>query len=363
MRRATHVERPDYVTASGSVEAAQTVEVAFQIAGKVARVLVEEGQAVRRGQLLAELDGTDYSHAVDAASAQAQAAEAVARKAANGARPQELEQARIDFDRWADEYKRMKFLYDRKSLPPNDFKKVEAAYNAARERYEMAKEGTRVEDKAAAEAQRRAAEAQAAEARKRLSDTQLRAPASGYIGMRRIEAGQTVGAGQPVLAILDLNPVKVRVGIPEAEIGKVRPGARAEITIPSLADRKFPGAVELIGVAADPAARTFAVKVTVPNPKRELLAGMVSEARIIGTATVKALSLPGEAIVHDAQGATQVFVYYPDRGRVYAKRVEVGGPLTNELEIRGGLSGGELVVIAGQQNVREGSAVRVEREQ
>lgn len=251
----------------------------------------------------------------------------------------------------------MRFLYERKSLPANDFKKVEAAYRAASERYEMARQGTRGEDIAAAEAQFRAASAQAAEAGKRLADARLAAPIAGFIGMRRMEAGQTVAAGMPVVSVLDLDPVKVRVGIPEAEIGKVRQGARAEITVPSLDNRQFAGTVEMVGVAADPMSRTYSVKITVPNPRRELLAGMVSEARIIGRSTVRALTLPGEAIVHDPQGATQVFVYFPDRGRVYARRVAVGGLLGNELEIRNGLSGNEQVVVAGQQNVREGARV------
>ena len=121
----------------------------------------------------------------------------------------------------------MKFLVERKSLPPNDFQKIEAAYKASRERYEMAKEGTRKEDIATAQAQAHAAEAQASEERKRLSDTRLLAPISGNISMRRVDPGQTVAAGTAVFSIVDLNPVKVRVGVPEAEIGKVKLRRRA----------------------------------------------------------------------------------------------------------------------------------------
>jgi len=359
VRTAAAVERPDYVAASGSVEATRAVDTSFQISGKIARLYVEEGQAVHQGQLLAELDATDYRNALDAARAQADAAQAISRKAASGLRPQELEQARVEFERWQDEYSRMRFLYERKSLPANDFKKVEAVWRAASERYDMARQGTRSEDMAAADAQFRAASAGASEARKRLADARLEAPISGFIGMRRMEAGQTVAAGMPVVSVLDLDPVQVRVGIPEAEIGKVRQGARAMIVVPSLNNREFPGAVEMVGVAADPTSRTYSVKIAVPNPHRELLAGMVCESRIIGRSTVRALTLPGEAIVRDPQGATQVFLYFPDRGRVYARRVVVGKPLANELEIREGLAGNEQVVVAGQQNVREGSPVTV----
>jgi HlyD family secretion protein len=208
------VERQDSVAASGSVEGSETTDVAFQVSGKVARVFVEEGQHVSRGQLLAELDPTDYRNALDAASAQKQVAEALAEKAAAGLRKQEVEEAHIDLNRWEDEYKRMRFLVERKSLPPNDFQKIEAAYNAARERYQMAVEGTRLEDRNAAMAQALAAKAQASEESKRLGDTRLLAPITGNISLRRIDPGQTVAAGAPVLSIVNLNPAKVRVGVP-----------------------------------------------------------------------------------------------------------------------------------------------------
>src|SRR6202521_3896417 len=119
------VERPESVTASGSVEGSEIADVAFQVGGRVASVYVEEGQHVSRGQLLAEIEPTDYRNAFNAAAAPQQAAQAVEQKADGGLRKQELEQARIDFERAEDEYKRMQFLVERKSLPPNDFQKFE----------------------------------------------------------------------------------------------------------------------------------------------------------------------------------------------------------------------------------------------
>jgi len=353
------VERAESVSASGSAEGSETADVAFQVGGRVVRVLVEEGQHVTKGQLLAEIEPTDYRNAFNAAEAQKAAAVAVEQRADAGVRRQELEQARIEFERAEDEYKRMKFLVERKSLPPNDFQKIEAAYKAAKERYDMAQEGTRKEDRAAATAQAHAADAQASEESKRLSDTRLVAPISGNIGMRRVDPGQTVAAGTPVFSIVEINPVKVRVGVPEAEIAKVHQGAAAEISAPSLDGRRFAGKVAIIGVAAEPTSRTYTVKILVPNPGPVLLAGMVAEARIFGPAKIRSLTIPGEAIVPDPQGAATVFVYFPDRKRVYGRRVEVGPPVGNEVEIRSGLSGGEQVVVAGQQKIREGSLVEI----
>ena len=353
------VERAESVSASGSVEGSETADVAFQVGGRVARVLVEEGQHVSKGQLLAEIEPTDYRNAFNAAVAQKEAAVAVEQRADAGVRRQELEQARIEFERTEDEYKRMKFLVDRKSLPPNDFQKIEAAYKAAKERYDMAREGTRTEDRAAATAQAHAADAQASEEHKRLSDTRLVAPISGNIGMRRVDPGQTVAAGTPVFSIVELNPVKVRVGVPEAEIGNVHQGAAAEVFAPSLDGRRFAGKVAIIGVAAEPASRTYTVKILVPNPGPVLLAGMVAEARIFGPAKIHALTIPAEAVVPDPQGAPNVYVYSAERKRVYARRVEVGQPVGKEVEIRSGLRGDEEIVVGGQQKLREGSLVEI----
>ena len=355
-----HVQQPVSVAVSGSVEGNITALTAFQVGGRVLHVYVEEGQRVTKGQLLADLDATDYRNGFNAAVGEADAAGAVNAKAKAGLRQQELEQAHIDFDRWQDEYNRMKYLYEHKSLPANDFTKIEAGFNAARERYDMAKSGTRVEDKLAASAQYSAATAQMQEAKKRLADCQLRAPIAGFIGMRQIEVGNTVAPGMPVLSVVDLDPVKVKVGIPESQVGKVREGDRAEVSIPSLNGQQFEGRVEAIAAASDPASRTYVSKIVVPNPSHVLRAGMVSEARLFGGAQENVITLPGSAIVRDARGVTQVFVVTSGQNRVYGRRVEVGSMIGNEVEIRSGLTGNEQVVVDGQNYVREGSLVKIE---
>ena len=177
--------------------------------------------------------------------------------------------------------------------------------------------------------------------------------------MRKVDPGQTVAAGTAVFSIVELNPVKVRVGVPEAEIGKVHQGATAEVSAPSLDGRRFNGKVAIIGVAAEPASRTYTVKILVPNPGPVLLAGMVAEARIFGPAKIHALTIPAEAVVPDPQGAPNVYVYSPERKRVYARRVEVGQPVGKEVEILSGLRGDEQIVVAGQQKLREGSLVEI----
>jgi len=359
LRKPHRLHQPSSVAASGSVEANVTAQTAFQVGGRVARVLAEEGQFVKQGKVLAELDCSDYRNAFEAALGQAVAADANALQARNGVRAQELEQTRVDFERSEDEYQRQKYLYDHQSLAANDFHKIEAAYLVSRQRYDMAREGARSEEKEATQGQAHAANGQLNEAKKHLGDCQLRAPISGFVGTRHVNVGDTVAPGYPVFSVLDLDPVKVRVGIPESEIGMVHEGARALVTIPSLEKRQFDGKVEAVGYFADSVSRTFTTKIAVPNPNHVLRAGMISESRVYDSAMVDVLAVPALAVARDHRGLPFVYVYDATRQRVFARRIEVGELIANEVEIRSGLRPDEQIVVSGQQNVHEGTLVSV----
>jgi len=101
------------------------------------------------------------------------------------------------------------------------------------------------------------------------------------------------------------------------------------------------------------------VKIAVPNPACLLRTGMVSQAKIFSPEMMNAITVPGDAIVRDSKGVMQVYVYSPSQQRVYARRVEVGELVGNEVEILSGLAGDEQVVVAGQHNVREGSLAKI----
>jgi membrane fusion protein, multidrug efflux system len=305
VRAAAAVERPAAVNASGTVDASTTADIGFQVGGKVERVVVEEGQTVRGGQLLASLDATEYRLAAEQAKASALQA--------------------------SGEYARMRQLYERHSLAPNDYAKFEAATQVA--------------------------DAQQSTALEHLAHTRLTSPISGIVVRRGIDPGETVGAGTPVFTIVAVDRVTIRVGIPEAQIGLVRPGAAAAVAVPALAGQPFQARVTMIGVSADAASRTYPVKLEVPNPRHLLLPGMIAEARIDGDRITRALTVPGEAVVRDAEGATLLFVYAPAERRVHTRRVTVGAPIDREIEITEGLEPGELVVVAGQDRVRDGAAV------
>jgi RND family efflux transporter MFP subunit len=145
--------------------------------------------------------------------------------------------------------------------------------------------------------------------------------------------------------------------VPETDVHLVRIGQKAEITVPALPGKSFEGTVRIINVSADSNTRTYMTRISVANPEHSLRVGMVAEAKIRGDRTISMVTLPGDAVIRDPQGATQVFVYYPDQKRVYAKLVEIGALVDKDVQIKSGLSGNELIVLAGQTKLRNGQAV------
>jgi RND family efflux transporter MFP subunit len=299
------IVRPDVVTASGVVEARSTVDIAFQVPGKVVAVGPDEGDVVREGRLLAALDPTDYRLVAE-------------------------QNAALD-EHAAAERDRYRPLLAAGSVAPNDLERMESAA--------------------------RQSAAAAALARKRLADTRLLAPISGVVARRAIERGSTVTAGQGVFTLVDLDVVKVRIGVPEADIDILRPGQAATIRLPALEKASFAGRVSSVGVTADPTTRTYAVEISVPNPAHRLKAGMVAEATVEGGRRKTALTVPVTAAVRDAQGATVVYVLDQGTMRVHGRQVTLGAALGQAVEVTKGLTHGELVVVAGQQRMREGSLV------
>ncbi len=321
------IEDHEEVAVSGTIGSPNAPsDVSFLVSGKVIQVYPREGDYVRKGQLLASIDPTDYQLALTMATTQA-------------------DMARIAFERAEDEHRRMKMLYDSKSLAPNDYEKYKSAYESGRQQYEQAIAQEKI-------------------SRKRLDDSELHSPVNGFVSKRSIEPGEMASPGRPVFEIVNLDTVEVNVGVPETDVHLVRDGQKAAITIPALPGESFKGVVRLVNVSADPGTRTFMTRIRIPNPKHTLRIGMVAEARIRGDKVVKMLTVPLEAVARDPQGATIVYVYYPDQKRVYAKSVEIRAAREKDLVvIRDGLSGDEWIVLAGQTKLRDGSVVSATEQQ
>src|SRR3984893_653505 len=353
-----HVRVPAEVLVSGTVETPSSpTTVGFLVSGKVIRVGPRESDFVKAGEVLAVIDPADYQFAVEATVAQSALARAQSEKASVSARMEVVEQARANLSQAADEVRRMKTLYEKKSLTPNDFKKYETAYTNAQQQYGQAKEGAQREDKAAAKAALEQAEAAERIARKRLSDSILIAPLSGFVSKRNVEQGAMANPGTAVFTLVELDPVEIQVGIPETDIRLIHRGQKAIVTASALPGTGFLGQVQLVNVSAEPQTRTYMARIRVPNREARLLVGMITEARIVGDGQIDVLTLPGTSIARDPQGATQVYVYFPNEKKVYARRVVTAGIIGQDIQIVDGIKDNDWIVAAGQQLVRQGSMV------
>ncbi len=254
----------DAVIAYGTIDIRQT-QLAFNASDRIRSLRVQEGDRVRQGQLLAELDTTRLAAAADKAKADVEAARTSLARLRNGSRPEEIAQARaalaaaqateanarVTFDRYA-----KLALTSAESLQNRDtaeqaLKVASANRDSAEQALALAVEGPRWEDIAVAAAQLRAAEAASALAATQLADARLYAPAAGTIEDRILEPGDMAAPDRPVLT-LDLdNPVYARAYLPERQLGRVRPGLRAVIESDAFPGERFPAWVGFIATTAE----------------------------------------------------------------------------------------------------------------
>lgn len=289
---------------SGHIEATET-NVGFKVPGKIAAIHFEEGQEVKAGEVLAELESQDLGREVDAAQARLMAARANLTKLEAGYRPEEVRQAQAtmaqaqaDFDEKARDFRRMQNLFDRKVISASNRDKSEAAYliakealRRAKENYDLLKSGFRQEDIDAARAEFRQVQANLELARTRLGYATITSPVTGVVLARPVEPGQVAAIGATVLTLGDLDHAYFEGYIPETDLARVRYKQKADITTDTYPKKKYPGWVSYIAAKAEftpKSVETFKERVTlvyrtkirVENPDHELKPGMPAEALI-----------------------------------------------------------------------------------
>jgi len=294
-----HDREPERVlTLYGNVDIRQ-VQLAFYDTGRILRLLVEEGDRVREGQLVAEMDPVRYAMDVRQLEGKVSAQQQVVTRLHNGSRPQEIEQARALVQGNEARLTDAELTYERtKGLVATDFapqqqlddataklKTARAHLKEAREALELAVIGPRQEDIAEAEAQLRAYQASLDLARQRLDDTRLYAPAPGIIRDRILEPGDMAFPQSPVFTLALLRPMWVRAYVPEPSLGKIVPGMRADISTDSYPGKIYRGWIGFISPTAEftpknvetPDLRTrlvYEVRAYVCDPGDELRLGM-----------------------------------------------------------------------------------------
>lgn len=257
-------KRPNRLTLYGNVDIRE-VSAAFNDNGFVAKMLVQEGDRVRKGELIAIMDDQRYAASLAAAQAQAANQKQVLAALLAGSRPEQIVQAKAQMDALAIIYqndaansKRYATLALTSAGSRQQRDDTKAAYDSAKQNYEAAKQayilavkGPRQEDIAAAQAAYDAAAAQATLAAVEFRDTKLYAPSDGIIENRILEPGDMASPQTPVYTIALTNPLWVRAYVPETSLGKITLGMEADITADSFPGKTYPGWVGYLSPTAE----------------------------------------------------------------------------------------------------------------
>lgn len=187
-------------------------------------------------------------------------------------------------------------------------------------------------------------------------ETTAEAPISGWLTKRYFDTGSHVAPGMPLFQIADYSRVKLAVSVPESDISRVRPGQAATVTIDAWPDREFPGTVRKVSPTVDYLSRTVKAEVAVGNSGLKLRPGMYGRAAVKVKHHAKGIVILSTAIMEREQGA-QVFVVEGGQARV--RTVEVGLDMGESSAIKGGLSFGDRLVVAGQHSITDGAAVEI----
>ena len=290
----------------GIVEEREATAVSFTGMGVVRRVLVSEGQAVARGQLLAEMDDTQARSLLSAAEAQmTQADDALARYA---------------------------MLHDAGSLPEVQWVEIQSKVAQARSQLEVA--------------------------RKNVADCRLVAPVSGIVGTKAVKAGETAMPSQTVVTILDISSVKVKVAMPEKEIGTIGRTTPTVINVEAIG-RRYEGATIEKGVVADALTHTYDVRILVDNAGGRLLPGMVASVQFDtseATAPGAGIRIPVAAVQKQADGSLFVWTVGAD-STARRTAVRLGPTEGNRVTVDDGLGEGQRIVTEGYQKLSEGTRV------
>ena len=308
----------DWVEAVGTVRATQTSQVSSQVMSNIVEIRAHEGDRVQGGQVLAILDDAQSRSGTDQAMAAVTAAE------------KELSAADSDLALAGATLKRYQELYEKKSVSPQEFDEIKARYQSAEARRDKAQAG---------QAQ---ANAGLAQARTSLGYTRIRAPFAGVVTEKRADAGMLASPGMPIFTIEDTRRYRLEVTVDESELGFVRIEQVSPVTIDALRNAQLSGKVVEIVPAADPASRSFLVKVELPADSR-LRSGLFGRARF-PSGERPALLIPQASVVE--RGQLQG-IYVLDANQIASLRyVSLGQSAGEQIEVLSGLQDGEKLVAA-----------------
>lgn len=285
---------------SSTVEAWATNNIAPQSSGRIEKLCVEIGDYVNKGQIVAQMDSL------------------------------QLLQAELQLGNDKAEYERLKKLYEKGGLSQSDFDSFKLSYEVHKSTY-----------------------------RNTLKNTILRSPIEGVISARNYDRGDMYSMSQPLYVVNQIVPVKMLIGVSEADYNRVRKNDKVSITTDAFADKTFTGVISNIYPTIDSRTHTFSVEVKVANTDRKLRPGMYSKVNVTFGKAAKVVVSDKAVVKQQGSGERFVYVYNPDTQTVAYTKVELGRRLGDRYVIESGVNEGDQVVTDGILRLRDGVKVKL----
>jgi RND family efflux transporter MFP subunit len=310
---------PVVVSAVGRLVPNREVVLSAEVSGIVETYAVDMGDAAAADQLLVKLAPRDYELSLQEAEANLLSARARLAAARNA-------------------FKRAEALLPDSVITQEVYEKVEAEYIASRGAVSQA-------------------EALVDIRRRNLDKTVIAAPFDGFVTRRMVELGQNINIGDPVIAMADLQPMRVAIFVNEQDYVYLDDDDAVEIRVEAYPERRFAGQVDRIGVKADPQTNTFEVEILVDNPDVRLKAGLTASVHIVVDAIPEAIMIPQDSVLF-RENRREVFVV-TEENRAAAREVTLGRVEGSLVRILQGLAPGDRLVTTGAPYLKEGDRVTI----
>jgi len=294
----------DILTLPGTIEAYEDIDLAAKISGTVEWIGPKEGDRVKKGEKLLEID-------VKAIKAQ-------------------VEKAQTSYELAESKYKRMEDLFKDNVISKDEFDDAEASLKTAKASLE--------------------------EAKVNLNYGTLYSPINGILDRKYVDQGEHIDGGKPVMKIVDIDKVKVILDVPEKDVLFFKSGQEVKLIASNNGSREFVGTIDYVATTADAAARTYPLKIVVSNKEHNLRPGMIVRANLVRRYIENGIAVPFFSIVEREDGKS---VFIVKDGIAKESPIEYGMFQKGLVEIVNGLNVGDVLVVVGQRNLVDGEKVSI----
>lgn len=357
------------IAVDGILRALNQSAVTPKISAPVSRFLVNRGDHVRQGQLIAVLENRDLAAAVTDAKGAVDQAEATVRNVSNASVPDELAKAQADvtaakeaMDAAQKVQESRRQLLQQGAIARRQVDEAGVAYAQAKSQFDTAQRHLqsiqsvgRVEDVKIVQAQADSARGKLAAAQAQLAYSEIYSPVSGVVADRPLFVGELAVPGMPLMTVMDISSVIARVNVPQAQAAYVKVGQAARIV--SMDGVEAPGTITTVSPAVDPQGTTIEVWVQAANPGEKLRPGGTVHVTITAETVRNAVIVPPAALLPSSEGGTSVMTVGPDM-IAHEHKVQVGIRTPEKAQILQGLEAGAQVVIAGGLGLADGAKVK-----